>query len=155
MAPADESAIATTAYDVAVRAKAGIPAEAIDMLGAALGLSGSTLAKSMDLSTAMLYRRRRQAVPLAPADTERVLGVQAIVETLVGAMDWPRATERGIDPWHAIGTWLAAPVPSLGNRAPLDLLDTVAGQQADEPGKIREFDADFAYMLNLSKFSFP
>lgn len=130
MASTDDRAIATSAYDVAVRAKAGVPAEAIDVLGAALGLSGSTLAKAIGLSPAMLHRHRRRAAPLAPADTERVLGVQAIVETLAGAMDWPWAAERGIDPWHAIGTWLAAPAPSLGHRAPLDLLDTVAGQQA-------------------------
>jgi uncharacterized protein (DUF2384 family) len=57
----------------------GIPAAIIASLCVRMGLSKETLLTSLGLSHATISRKKRQAAVLSPDESERVLGVEALI----------------------------------------------------------------------------
>jgi uncharacterized protein (DUF2384 family) len=106
----------------------GIPALGIGQLCARMGISKETLLGSLRLSRATISRKEREGALLSSDESERVLGVEALIG-LVQAMVEQSGNPAGFDAARWTGAWLAQPLPSLGGATPASYLDTFEGQK--------------------------
>src|SRR5262247_584862 len=73
-------------------------------------------------------RKRASDAPLEESASEKVIGLAALigqVEALVAEQGAP----AGFDAARWFREWMKQPVPALGGRRPVELLDTREGQQ--------------------------
>jgi putative toxin-antitoxin system antitoxin component (TIGR02293 family) len=80
------------------------------------------------LSRATISRKERDDTVLSKDESERVLGVAALigkVQTMVEESGNP----DGFDSSRWVADWLTKPVPALGGAAPASYLDTFEGQR--------------------------
>ncbi|MBJ7314137.1 DUF2384 domain-containing protein [Rugamonas sp. CCM 8940] len=82
----------------------------------------------LGMSRATVSRKARAKQPLPPEDSERVLGVEALIGQ-VDAMVHESGEPVGFNPATWVANWLAEPVPALNGRTPASFLDTVEGQK--------------------------
>jgi putative toxin-antitoxin system antitoxin component (TIGR02293 family) len=106
----------------------GIPASMIGSLSTRMGISKEMLLTSLGLSRATISRKERQATALSPDESERVLGVEALIG-LVQKMVNESGDPVGFDAARWVGRWITGPVPALGGKTPASYLDTFEGQK--------------------------
>ena len=106
----------------------GIPASTIGSLASRMGLSKEILLTSLGLSRATISRKERQATVLSPDESERVLGVEALIGQ-VQKMVNESGDPTGFDAARWVGHWITGPVPALGGKTPASYLDTFEGQK--------------------------
>jgi hypothetical protein len=121
------SLVASTDYDVALAAKAGVANDTVQALARELSVSEAALWTGLALGDV-----RSRGEPL-PADAgERVMGLAR----MIGVLERMRQAQTEPGPVDAagcarwLGQWLMTPAPGLGGRTPFTLLDTVSGQMA-------------------------
>lgn len=107
--------------------RAGVPALFVDYLSDSLGLSKARLCRALDLPAATLGRKLRTGGNLPPSQSERVIGVQRIVQE-VGRIVEQSGDLKGFNAAAWVGCFLQTPLPALGGREPADYLDTLEGQ---------------------------
>jgi putative toxin-antitoxin system antitoxin component (TIGR02293 family) len=106
----------------------GIPAAMVSSLSIRMGLSKETLLTSLGLSRATIRRKERQATVLSPDESERVLGVEALIGQ-VQKMVNESGDPVGFDAARWVGHWITGPVPALGGETPASYMDTFEGQK--------------------------
>lgn len=107
--------------------KAGVRAIEAKRLFEALSISQGAAFAALKLSAATVNRKAARGQKLSSDESERVLGIARLIGQ-VEAMVEESGTAEGFDAAHWISRWLEEPVPALGGRRPLDLLDTMEGQ---------------------------
>jgi putative toxin-antitoxin system antitoxin component (TIGR02293 family) len=108
--------------------KRGVPAEIVGILSAKMSMPKEWLIATLGLSRATLGRKGRDGKALSKDESERVLGVQALigqVETMIRESGDP----RGFDAAKWLSEWLRTAVPALGGNTPASYLDTIEGQK--------------------------
>lgn len=106
----------------------GIPAAMITSLSIRMGLSKETLLTSLGLSRATISRKEKQGTVLSPNESERVLGVDALIGQAQKMVD-ESGDPTGFDAARWVGHWVTGPVPALGGETPASYLDTFEGQK--------------------------
>ncbi|MGZ3181920.1 MAG: antitoxin Xre/MbcA/ParS toxin-binding domain-containing protein [Telluria sp.] len=107
--------------------RAGVPAQRVGDLAAMMGMSKEALMESLALSRATVNRKVQAAQTLSPEETERVMGVQALIGQVEAMIDEDAPAQFNAAKWLA--DWLATPLPALGGATPASFLDTVEGQK--------------------------
>ena len=110
-----------TQTDLQAAIREGFPQGVVAEVMQASGLTLRELAKSLDLSSRSLQRRRRQG-RLAPHESDRLYRLARIVVLAKHYLGDVEAASR----------WLQRPNRALGGDSPLDLLDTELGARAVE-----------------------
>lgn len=106
----------------------GIPAASVGRLSARMGLSKELLISSLRLSRATINRKEREGVLLSSDESERVLGVETLID-IVQTMVEESGDPEGFDAPLSLGAWLSEPLPALAGATPASYLDTFEGQK--------------------------
>ena len=107
--------------------KAGIGARVMKRLVSDLDVDQKVFFPALNISIATVNRKALRNEALAPDEGERVVGVAKLVGQLEAIVE-ESGDPVGFDAKAWISRWLLEPLPALGNRRPLDLLDTMEGQ---------------------------
>lgn len=107
--------------------RAGIPARRVGELSSAMNISKEALIDSLGLSRATINRKVLREQPLSPEESERVMGMQALIGQVQAMVDEESAPGFNAAQWLA--SWLSSPLPALGGATPASFLDTVEGQK--------------------------
>ncbi|QJE02002.1 DUF2384 domain-containing protein [Massilia forsythiae] len=91
-------------------------------------MSKDSLLSSLGLSRATISRKERDAAVLSRDESERVLGVEALIG-LVQTMVEQSGDPAGFDAARWGSDWLARPLPALGGQTPASYMDTFEGQK--------------------------
>jgi putative toxin-antitoxin system antitoxin component (TIGR02293 family) len=111
-----------TLLEILTRVRNGLPAAMFEQVASTLGLSPSALAAKLGIARRAVTRKRGNRAPLSSETSEKLLRaarVRNLCRTLF-------TTDE------AVSKWLSKPDASLGNMAPLDLLDTDLGAREVE-----------------------
>jgi len=108
--------------------RAGVAAAEVGELSALLAVSKESLMEALGIPRATLNRKVRENRPLSPDESERVLGVQALIGQ-VQTMVEQSGNAAGFDTAAWLSRWLNTPVQALGGKTPASYLDTVEGQK--------------------------
>lgn len=106
----------------------GIPASTISILSSRMGMSKENLLSSLGLSRATISRKEKDATVLSKDESERVLGVEALIgmaQTMVEQSGDP----AGFDAARWVSDWLTKPLPALAGETPASYMDTFEGQK--------------------------
>jgi len=106
----------------------GVPAATISQLSSRMGMTKEMLLASLGLSRATISRKEKGAAMLSKDESERVLGVEALIgiaQTMVEQSGDP----AGFDAARWVASWLTSPLPALGGATPASYLDTFEGQK--------------------------
>lgn len=109
----------------------GIPATAVGDLSSALEVSTDSLSEALGIARATLSRKAREGKVLATDESERVLGMQALigqVQAMIEQSGDPAAL-ADFDAAKWVANWLNKPLRALGGVTPASYLDTVEGQK--------------------------
>lgn len=107
--------------------RAGVPAQRVGELSSAMNIPKESLMDSLGLSRATVNRKVLRDQALSPEESERVMGMQALIGQVEAMIDTDSAPEFDAAKWLA--NWLAAPLPALGGATPASFMDTVEGQK--------------------------
>jgi len=107
--------------------RAGVPAQCVGELSLAMNMPKESLMDSLGLSRATVNRKVLRDQALSPEESERVMGMQALIGQVEAMVDTDSAPEFDAAKWLA--NWLAAPLPALGGATPASFMDTVEGQK--------------------------
>ena len=100
----------------------GLPASSLEQMAVALGLTKSLLAEKLRIAKRTLARKESAHLALSADESEKVMRVARI-----------RNLARSLfNSDEGISQWLMKPDAALGNRAPLDFLDTELGAREVE-----------------------
>lgn len=114
-------------FEISLIAKSRVPAHLITLLANDLNLERSLLVRSLGLSQRATRASRSNRVRLTVGDSERVIGCAAALGEVMRILS-EAAEENAFDVGGWLGDWLTRPLPALGFRRPISLLDTMAGQ---------------------------
>lgn len=121
--------------------RSGIPAYRVGELASVMAIPAEVLMTTLGLSFSAIHRKIRAAQLLSPGETERVMGMQALIGQVQSMIDLEKASNFDAAKW--LSNWLATPLPALGNATPASFLDTVEGQKY--VGKLLEVIRSGAY----------
>lgn len=107
--------------------KEGVPARALVVIAAAMGISQDKLYAMIGLPRATAARKIRKAQPLSVDESERVLGVARLVGE-VERIVRESGSAKGFDAARWLAAWLDRPNAALGGRRPGGLMDTADGR---------------------------
>jgi len=107
--------------------RSGVPAQRVGELSSVMNMPKEALMDSLGLSRATINRKVQREQRLSPDETERVVGMQALIGQVQAMIDTESAPEFDAAKWLA--SWLAAPLPALGGATPASFMDTVEGQK--------------------------
>lgn len=107
--------------------RSGVPAQRVGELSSAMNMSKEALMDSLGLSRATINRKVQREQMLSPEESERVMGVQALIGQVQAMIDTESEPEFDAAKWLA--SWLVAPLPALGGNTPASFMDTVEGQK--------------------------
>lgn len=107
--------------------RSGVPAQRVGELSLAMDMPKEALMDSLGLSRATINRKVQREQALSPEESERVMGMQALIGQVQAMIDTESAPEFDAAKWLA--NWLAAPLPALGGQSPGSFMDTVEGQK--------------------------
>jgi putative toxin-antitoxin system antitoxin component (TIGR02293 family) len=105
----------------------GLPAATAKALLAMFGLPIGHLLAGLNIAVATFNRKVLQGGTLAPDESERVLGLMAMVDQVQRIVE-ESGNPEGFDAARWLADWISEPVPALGGTRPLDWMDTMAGQ---------------------------
>lgn len=106
----------------------GVPPGVVAVMADDLGVEQGYLIDHLGLARSTIARKVKGNVALSTRESESVLGVAqlvGLVETMMAESGGP----DGFDSAAWVGQWIARPHPALGNRRPVELLDTTEGQR--------------------------
>jgi putative toxin-antitoxin system antitoxin component (TIGR02293 family) len=106
----------------------GVPAKRVGELSQVMDISKESLIGFLGLSRATLNRKVQNNQPLSPDESERVVGIQALIGQ-VQAMVTQSGATRNFDAAKWVSRWLNEPLPALGGERPAAYMDTVEGQK--------------------------
>lgn len=106
----------------------GIPAASVGQLAARMGVSKEYLINSLRLSRATISRKEREGTMLSSDESERVLGVETLIE-MTRTMVEQSGDPAGFDAPRWVAAWLTRPLPALGGATPASYMDTFEGQK--------------------------
>jgi len=121
--------------------RSGVPARRVGELSSAMGMPKEALMDSLGLSRATINRKVQREQALSPEESERVMGMHALIGQVQAMIDTESAPEFDAAKWLA--NWLAAPLPALGGATPASFMDTVEGQR--HVGNLLEMAQSGAY----------
>ncbi|MBB3222053.1 antitoxin Xre-like helix-turn-helix domain-containing protein [Pseudoduganella umbonata] len=132
LTPTDKSAqfLAWYRMDFADRIhviRSGVPARSVGELSSIMGMPKEVLMESLGLSRATINRKVQREQTLSPQESERLMGMQALIGQVQAMIDINSPPEFDAAKWLA--TWLTAPLPALGGATPASFMDTVEGQK--------------------------
>lgn len=107
--------------------RSGVPARRVGELSSAMNMPKETLMDSLGLSRATINRKVQRELALSPEESERVMGMQALIGQVQAMIDTKSAPDFNAAKWLA--NWLTAPLPALSGATPASFLDTVEGQK--------------------------
>lgn len=107
--------------------RSGVPANRVGELSSAMNMPKEALMEALGLPRATINRKVQRDQTLSPQESERVMGMQALIGQVEDMIDAERHPEFDAAKWLA--TWLAAPLPALGGATPASFMDTVEGQK--------------------------
>jgi putative toxin-antitoxin system antitoxin component (TIGR02293 family) len=107
--------------------RSGVPAQRVGELSSLMGMSKEALMDSLGLSRATINRKVQREQALSPEESERVVGMEALIGQVEAMIDAESVPEFNAAKW--LGNWLAAPLPALGGATPGSFMDTVEGQK--------------------------
>lgn len=110
-----------------VQIRVGLDPKAVPLLAERLGLSQERVFEMLGLKRATVRRKVAQDEPLNSAESERVLGLVAMLGMAERFRPYTRDPEQ-FDAATWLAGWLEETNPALGGQRPGDLLDTVEGQ---------------------------
>jgi putative toxin-antitoxin system antitoxin component (TIGR02293 family) len=108
--------------------KAGVAPGAVGEIAEAMGAAQDAVVRELGIPKSTWARKRARHAPLEEAASEKVIGLATLigqVEALVAEQGAP----AGFDAARWFREWMKQPVPALGGRKPVELLDTREGQQ--------------------------
>ena len=108
--------------------KAGVAPDTVGDIAEAMGAPQEAVIRDLGIARSTWARKRSQHAPLEQHASEKVVGLATLigqVETLVEEQGAP----AGFDAAKWFRDWMRQPVPALGGRKPVELLDTKEGQQ--------------------------
>ncbi len=105
----------------------GIPAADAKRMFADLTLAQGAGIRALNLSEATVNKKAKVGETLSPDESERVVGFARLVGQLE-AMVEETGDAAGFDARAWMARWLSEPLPALGGRRPVDLMDTMEGQ---------------------------
>jgi putative toxin-antitoxin system antitoxin component (TIGR02293 family) len=108
--------------------RAGVPARRVDRLSELMQVTKESLIGTLGLSRATLSRKARAGEKLARDESERVLGIEALIGQVQAMID-EAGNPEGFDAPRWMARWINAPLPALGGATPASYLDTVEGQK--------------------------
>ncbi|MEZ2418602.1 antitoxin Xre/MbcA/ParS toxin-binding domain-containing protein [Luteibacter sp. RCC_6_2] len=107
--------------------RAGLPSDQVKDLANALRIGEDNFMGYLGLKRSTTRRKITQRRSLATDESEKLLDVGLLiaqVEQMVGESGDP----EGFDAAAWVGQWLQRPLPALGNRRPIELLDVSEGR---------------------------
>lgn len=107
--------------------RSGVPAQRVGELSAVMDMPKEALMDSLGLSRATVNRKVQREQVLSPEESERVMGMQALIGQVQAMIDMETAPPFDAAKWLA--NWLTAPLPALGGATPASFMDTVEGQK--------------------------
>ncbi|BDT58361.1 hypothetical protein MasN3_18550 [Massilia varians] len=107
----------------------GVPARRIGELSGAMDVPKERLVDSLGLSRATVNRKAQRGEALSREESERVVGMQALIGQVQAMVAGGGASDAGFDAARWLAQWLAQPLPALGGDTPASYLDTVEGQK--------------------------
>lgn len=107
--------------------RTGVAAQRVGQLSSIMGIPKEALMDSLGLSRATINRKVQRDQSLSPEESERVMGMEALIGQVEAMIDSENAPEFNAAKWLA--NWLAAPLPALGGATPGSFMDTVEGQK--------------------------
>jgi putative toxin-antitoxin system antitoxin component (TIGR02293 family) len=108
--------------DLARLVRKGLPAGSVTALAEKLHLGNTVLSRKLGIPQRTLTRRRSQASPLTPAESDRMVRAARVY---ANAVEMIGDKEKAIE-------WLSTPNRALGGERPLDQLDTDMGARMVE-----------------------
>ena len=108
--------------DLARLVRKGLPARSVTALAEKLHLGNTVLSRKLGIPQRTLTRRRSQASPLTPAESDRMVRAARVY---ANAVEMIGDKEKAIE-------WLSTPNRALGGERPLDQLDTDMGARMVE-----------------------
>jgi putative toxin-antitoxin system antitoxin component (TIGR02293 family) len=107
--------------------KHGVRATEAKRIIAEFTIGQGAVLKALKLSPATVNKKAKQDRPLAPDESERVIGFAKLMGQLQ-AMIQESGNPEGFDSVAWMSRWLNDPIPALGGARPIDLMDTMEGQ---------------------------
>ncbi len=107
--------------------KDGIPAVRAKRLFNDLDISQALFLKALNMSQATVNKKAARNETLPTDQGERVLGVARLIGQLQAIVE-ESGDPDGFNTAAWISRWLSEPLPALGGARPIELLDTMEGQ---------------------------
>jgi putative toxin-antitoxin system antitoxin component (TIGR02293 family) len=108
--------------------KMGVAPDVLDDLADAMGAPQEVVIRNLGIVKSTWSRKRQQKVPLEKDDSERLMGLAALIGQ-VAALVEEQGTPEGFDAAKWFYKWIEEPLPALSGKKPAELLDTKEGQQ--------------------------
>lgn len=106
----------------------GVTAKEVAKLSSTMSISQEVLMSTIGISRATVHRKVQRKEALSPDESERILGIEAIIGHVAHIID-PDALTHGFNPARWVAEWLDKPQPSLAGKKPSSYMDTVEGQK--------------------------
>ena len=107
--------------------RSGLPAHRVGELSSIMNMPKEALMDALGLSRATINRKVQREQTLSPQESERVMGMQALIGQVQAMITTENSADFDAAKWLA--AWLAAPLPALGGATPASFMDTVEGQK--------------------------
>lgn len=107
--------------------RSGVPAQRVGELSSVMSIPKEALMDALGLPRATVNRKVLRAQSLSPDESERVMGIHALIGQVQSMIDTDSAPDFDAAKWLA--NWLAAPLPALGGATAASFMDTVEGQK--------------------------
>ena len=108
--------------------RSGLSATILRDMADHMAIRQEQLYSTLGLARATMVRKLRNRERMKPDESERVLGLAAIigqVEDMIARSGDP----KGFDAARWVAQWLRQPLPALGGKAPAEWMDTSEGQR--------------------------
>jgi putative toxin-antitoxin system antitoxin component (TIGR02293 family) len=106
----------------------GVPAKRVGELSQVMDIPKESLIGFLGISRATLSRKVQKNLPLSRDESERVVGIQALIGQ-VQAVVTQSGAKGNFDAAKWVSRWLNEPLPALGGERPAAYMDTVEGQK--------------------------
>jgi putative toxin-antitoxin system antitoxin component (TIGR02293 family) len=113
--------------EVFAQVRKGVPATIVVQTAKKLRLPKGTVFSALALAPSTMRRKVATNQKLSSQDSERVVGLRSLMEVVQRLVE-ESGNPEGFDAASWLGHWLEQPQPALGGEAPIEFLDTMAGQ---------------------------
>ena len=107
--------------------KSRLPASQAKTIFSDLAIPSGSASRALLVSVSTLNRKTKMREALTQDESERVLGLARLIGQVQAMVD-ESGDPSGFDALAWTARWLSEPLPALGGTRPLDLMDTMEGQ---------------------------